>query len=312
MDQIHIPVLKDELLTFMEFQSGQIVVDATFGRGGHAKEVLKSILPNGLLIVFDRDKDAIQSAEKIKEEMKLSDENFYICHGDFSQVKKVCEEKFNIKEVDRIYADIGVSSPQLDNSGRGFSFQNDEPLDMRMNAEDISLRTAEEILMTESKEELARIFWELGEEPKSRQIADRIIDTRRKKEIKTTKDLVEIITRSLHYKTKSRKHPATKVFQALRIEVNQELDELRKLMEDGFSMLKPQGRLGIISFHSLESRLVKNYFKRLAGKIRDEIFLTEEKILGKIIKPFPIKPKRLEILKNRRSRSAELRVIEKI
>jgi 16S rRNA (cytosine1402-N4)-methyltransferase len=303
----HIPVLKGELIESLQIAKGHIVVDLTLGAGGHALAVAEVIGESGKLFAFDRDPVAIVLAkERLKDRSNIT-----YFEGKFSEVREQLEKYQVLGRIDAMYADIGVSSMQLDTPSRGFSFQQDGPLDMRMNPLDPI--SAAQVVNDFSEEELARIFRDFGDEPRARAIATMIVRRRAEKPFLKTLDLAEAIKSRIHYKTKSRKHPATRTFQAIRIYVNSEFDELKSLMASFFTTLKPQGRIGIITFHSLEDRIVKSSFKKLATidiprgvPIRDEYSAP-----GKIIRPFPLKPSAAEIAMNPRSRSAKLRVFEK-
>ena len=315
----HISVLSRELIDSLKLQAGDFVIDCTTGGGGHSEKILEKILPGGKLLAFDQDQDAIKHLEK-KFSKEIEEGSVLLEKTSFSSLETLAEKHGFTGKTASIIADIGVSSHQIDTGERGFSFQQEGPLDMRMNQEETL--TAKEVVNTFSQEEIANILWTYGEERSSRRIASRILKKREEKEITTTKELADIVAKALPYK-KSKKNPATKTFQALRIFVNQELEQLKSLLNSSFPALKKGGRLGIITFHSLEDKLVKEKFIDLAGrnKLKDlprEIPLTQEEINryniveGIIIKPFPVKPSDEEMQENPRARSAKLRVIEKV
>ncbi len=314
----HITVLKNELVEFLDLKHGDAVVDCTAGRGGHTELLLKAVGEAGKVIALDRDPDAIAFMET-RFSQEIQSGRLILRKVPFSQLKSVIADLGYEGKLAGVAADIGVSSPQIDVASRGFSFRTDGPLDMRMDSSEGE--TAADLVNNLSEAELTRIFREFGEEPKAKFAAQAIVKERAKAPIITTYQLADIVEKAIFYREKSRKHPATKIFQALRIAVNDELGELEALLEDGFSLLKKNGRMGIISFHSLEDRLVKRKFEDLTGKktkIPRDLPITEEawqKMKGakaKIIKPFPIDPSETEIETNPRSRSAKLRVLEKI
>ncbi|MEA3399284.1 MAG: 16S rRNA (cytosine(1402)-N(4))-methyltransferase RsmH [Patescibacteria group bacterium] len=281
----HVTVLKDELVDGLNIQSGDFVIDGTLGGGGHTKEIVEKFGSGVKIIAIDLDSDAIK---RTKDILAGLDSDIIYRTANFKDIDSILDG-LNIPRVDRILLDLGLSSFQLEESGRGFTFQKDEPLLMNMNKEgDL---TAEEIVNNWEEKNLADIIYGLGEERYSRRIARAIVKNR---PIKTTFELVEVIKAVVPRK---KIHPATKTFQALRIATNSELSNLEKVIERGYKRLVEGGRMGIISFHSLEDRIVKRAFKDLGGKI-----LTKK----------PMTPSGLEIKNNSRSRSAKLRIIEKI
>ncbi len=314
----HKSVLHEELINSLNLNTGDTVIDCTCGGGGHTASLLEKVGPTGLVVGFDQDPDAIKHlGEKFSHE--INSKRLKLIHSPFSNLLSHCEEMKILGGVSAIIADIGVSSYQLDEEQRGFSFMKSGPLDMRMNRSP-HIPSAKDLLETISEQELANIIFQFGEEHRSRQIARAIIKARQEGPLTTTDQLSEIIKKASHYPP-GKKHPATKTFQALRIFINQELEELQTLLNDALTTLKPTGRLGIISFHSLEDRLVKQSFQKSTGASRTpprELAFSHEQLqeimrpTGKIIKPFPIKPKKQEILNNKRARSAKLRVLEKI
>lgn len=284
---MHLPVLLEPAVDLLLGNGGTLYVDCTIGLGGHAKRVLEKN-PKAFLIGIDRDPYALQLA---KERLKPFEGRFSLYHANYSELDEVLKME-GVKEVDGFLFDLGVSMLQL-KSPRGFSFQRDEPLDMRMNPEDRI--TAYHVVNRYSEKELERIFREYGEEPYYKRVARAIVLARAKKPIETTGELVKIITSVLPYKG-GRIHPATRIFQAIRIEVNQELKSLEIALHKTLDFLKPGGRLVVISFHSLEDRIVKNFIKNHLKPLTKK----------------PITPNMDEIKKNPSSRSAKLRAGEKV
>ncbi|MBI2603848.1 MAG: 16S rRNA (cytosine(1402)-N(4))-methyltransferase RsmH [Deltaproteobacteria bacterium] len=314
----HQSVLVEESIEALSLRKGDIVVDCTAGGGGHAEKIWERIAPNGLLVCIDRDPTAIEYLQTRFSSL-IEEKKVVVIKNRFSQLETI-SKMLNISgRVGAILADLGVSSVQLDQGERGFSFLKDAPLDMRMDPSSHA-QSAADVLASLDEKELAAIFFKLGEETQARQIARAIVREREKNPIKTTQQLVNIVT-AVKGVQKKKKHPATLVFQALRIFVNEELEELQALLTHSFSVLKPHGRLAIISFQSLEDRIVKTFFKEKSDKLsnnmnlkylpvrEDDIILRAE---GRIIKPFPLLPENEEIISNKRSRSAKLRVIEKL
>ena len=316
----HYTVMKYELAEGLGLKNGSIAIDVTAGGGGHTAVLLEHVGKDGLVIAFDRDIKAINhlKAKFIKE---IDEKRLILVHDHFDNLKKHVENLDLKGKINAICADIGVSSPQIDEAERGFSFINDGPLDMRMdNSQELS---AYEVVNNYDETELARVIFQYGEEKKSRIIAKKICELRKVEPIDTTLKLANLIENTIKYKTKSRKHPATKSFQAIRIEVNKELEQLSTLLLDGFEVLSASGYFGVITFHSLEDRIVKKDFKKLAkgtikNKLPRNLPITEvelEKIndvKANLVKPFPIIPSDEEINENTRSRSAKLRIIQKL
>ncbi|NGX57342.1 MAG: Ribosomal RNA small subunit methyltransferase H [Chlamydiae bacterium] len=308
MKESHIPVLANEWLSFLPEDSLKIYVDGTLGAGGHALCVLENHPEIERFIGIDQDTNALEIAkEKI---IKWSDKVTFV-HRNFSEINQVLEE-LGIEKVDGILLDLGVSSMQLDVGERGFSFQQTGPLDMRMNRE--NELSAEIIVNTWSEEELGRIFRDYGEEWQWRRAARKLVQERSQRKIVTTKDLVEVLSPVL----KSRKvgiHPVTKVFQALRICVNSELEVLQQVLPQAINCLNPRGVLGVITFHSLEDRIVKNFFRHEASNKQDTSGLSglflEKPSTVTLLNKKPITATDEEIELNPRSRSAKLRVVEK-
>ena len=297
-NQLHVPVLSGEFENLLDVKPGGVYIDATFGRGGHSKIVLSRLSSSGRLLVFDRDVCAISCAKALAN----NDSRIEIFHSEFSEIPSILYTLR--KKIDGIFFDLGVSSPQLENSSRGFSFKFDGPLDMRMNQE--KGRTAEDWINSAPEKEIADVLWRFGEERFSRKIAKKIVNFRKDKTIKTTGVLADIIRSSI--KGSYKIDPATRSFQAIRILINEELLELESILASVLCMLKKGGRLLVISFHSIEDRLVKHHFRDLSkvdtglsGKGSPNYRLLTKK---------PIRATREEIQANRRSRSARLRGLE--
>ncbi|MFH0912507.1 MAG: 16S rRNA (cytosine(1402)-N(4))-methyltransferase RsmH [Patescibacteria group bacterium] len=292
---IHIPVLVEEAIALMDLRPGEAVVDATVGGGGHATKILPQISPGGFFLGLDRDSEAVESAyEKLSSQK--SKVELVVIPGNYNDLGDLIKEHGH-KRVDAILFDLGLSSRQL-SGRRGFSFKEDAPLDMRFDAN--QELTAAEIVNSYPKEELARIIWEFGEERASRKIADAIFTARRREKITSTGELADIVATAKGGRH-GRIHPATQTFQALRIAVNDELGLLTTALPRAIACLNQGGRLAVISYHSLEDRIVKNVFRDQA---RAE--------LVKLITKKPVVPTPDEIHSNPRARSAKLRVIEKI
>ena len=291
----HQSVLLNEVLQQLDPKSGDRVVDGTLGRAGHAAEILRRTAPDGKFWGFDKDPQAVREAKEI---LKDFGDRVMIFHEDFKNSASKLQS-LNQK-ADAFLLDLGVSSPQLDEAGRGFSFRAEGLLDMRMNPAE--LLTARQVIQTYPQKELADIFWKYGEERFSRRIAERIVEVRKKQRIETTTELESIIWQAVPASYRhGRIHPATRVFQALRIEVNREIEALELFLSRVLDVMACGGRLVIISFHSLEDRVVKNTFKDFA---RDE--------KGHIMTKKPISATRDEIQRNPRSRSAKLRAFQKV
>ncbi|MBE6421979.1 16S rRNA (cytosine(1402)-N(4))-methyltransferase RsmH [Succinivibrio dextrinosolvens] len=308
----HIPVLLNEVLDGLDIKEDGIYVDATFGRGGHSRKILERLGPSGRLYGLDRDLTAVEAAKEIK------DERFCITHSAFSNILEVCENLGIAGKVDGILMDIGVSSPQIDDPSRGFSFDKDGPLDMRMDQS--AKLDAKTIVNTYSKQDLAYIFKVYGEENFASKVAAAIVRDREKKPFETTLELSEFIKRVIGGKP-TPKHKATRCFQALRIAVNGELDELKKALDSSLDVLADNGRLCVISFHSLEDRIVKTFIKDKSQgqKVPNGLPLTfeeTEKMRLATAKVEPvggaIKATAEEIESNVRSRSATLRVCRRL
>ncbi len=291
--RMHEPVLLKEAIEFLEPRKGDIVLDATIDGGGHAAEILKKISPGGKLIGIDQDKQLLDSL--------ISKKNLVLLHGNFRNIDELLKPA-GIEKVDKTLFDLGVSSRHFEESGRGFTFRKDEPLLMNLKfPSDEDDLTAEEILNRWREEDIFKILKEYGEERFAKRIARAIVQRRKERSLKTTFELVEIIKNSVpRFYRRGRTHFATRTFQALRIAVNDELRALEEGLEKTFKILDADGRLVVISFHSLEDRIVKNFMrqKAIAGE-------------GEILTKKPVRPQEEEIIFNPRSRSAKLRAIKK-
>lgn len=305
----HIPVLLNEVLSYLDIKPNDIAIDATLGGAGHSYHILKQ-LPAGMLIGFDRDPEAIEeSSHKLK---RFS--NKLLINNNYSNLKTELENR-NINSFDKILFDLGVSSHQLD-ADRGFSFQRDEKLDMRMD------KTSNEpdaawYINNLSEEDLANIIYKYGEERLSRRIAKAICNARNLKAINSTTELASIVAKAAGFAyTKQHIHPATRTFQALRIEVNKEFEHIEKAIVDAISMLNPNGIIAVISFHSLEDRIVKRTFRKLAGKCTCPpgvpFCMCQPQKIIKLLNSKPIVPSDTEIKENPRSRSSKLRCGKKL
>jgi 16S rRNA (cytosine1402-N4)-methyltransferase len=296
--KLHIPVLLHESIDSLQLIKGDTVVDCTVNRGGHAEEIAKSIGETGTLITFDLDKQALVFSTARLQNLPNAPRVVPV-HANYRTIKAQLRE-MGIEKVDAIFADLGLSSQELDVSGRGFSFQRNEPLHMTFQSEvDQDTFTAKDLLNNLSSDLLANIFRAYGDEPQAKRIAEKIVEMRTVKPIETTQDLVDAVIEAVGKKPWQKAHPATRVFQAIRIAVNDEYEGIKELLNDGFEILKHDGRFSIITFHSGEDRIVKTFFK--------EKFANQEST-----KPLKTKPTEIEIKYNPRSRSAILRTITKI
>lgn len=307
----HEPVLLKETIDALNIKENGIYVDCTVGGAGHSIEILKRVGPHGKLVAIDQDEEALLTATN---RLKDYNDRVYFIKCNYAYLGQILDS-LNIDKVDGVLMDIGVSSHQLDEASRGFSYHQDAILDMRMDKE--QELTAKDVVNTYSKEELETIFWNYGEEKWGMRIADFIVKAREEKEISTTFELVDIIKNAIPKKVRMQsKHPAKKIFQAIRIEVNKELDVLETGILSAVERLKSGGRLVIITFHSLEDRIVKTNFKELAkgctcpSEFPVCVCGSREKI--KVITKRPIVASEEEIGRNIRSRSAKLRVAEKL
>lgn len=289
MNDFHTPVLLQEVIKYLNVEKGKRYIDATIGGGGHAVEILNR---GGIVLGIDVDEEAI---EYIKEKVKIG-ENLILVRGNFRDIDKIARLN-GFDKVDGILFDLGVSSHQLEAHDRGFSFQKEEPLDMRM---DQSLTvTAADLINGLTRKELYELFTKLGEERYARAISDSIVRARGIRQIETTKELADIVVGVSP--RQAGRHPATKVFQALRIAVNSELENIKEALPKVVTLLKKNGKIGVISFHSLEDRIVKNFFLEF-----------QKRGQGRVLTKRPVRPSLKEIEINNKSRSAKLRVFENI
>ena len=310
MEFQHIPVLYEEVLHGLALKEGGTYVDGTVGGGGHASGILSAIGANGRLLAIDQDTGALAAA---KERLAPYDGQVTFFHANFVEMPSIIDA-YAPEGVDGILIDIGVSSPQIDNAQRGFSYMHDAPLDMRMN-KDSSL-SAYDVVNNYSAKDLVRIFREYGEEKHAYKIAKCIDEARSVKNIETTFELVDIIDKCYPYKEKRNGHPAKKVFQAIRIEVNNELEELVVGLKSSLDLLDVGGRVVVITFHSLEDRIVKNLFKKMSDispVVKGMPNVPLEMLPDfKLVTNKPIIPSDYEMSSNPRSKSAKLRVIERV
>ena len=305
----HKSVLLQEAISSLNLKDNDIIVDATLGYGGHSSYILDRI-KKGHLFAFDQDSEAIRHSTS---RLSMIGTNFTIIKSNFSNMREKLLE-LGVEKVDGVLFDLGVSSPQLDDKERGFSYHQDAKLDMRMDQSQSF--SAYDVVNTYTKDELSRIFKKYGEDKFANNIAKKIVEYRENKPIETTLELVDIVKSAVPMKFRLDKHPARQIFQAIRIEVNHELDVIEPALEQALSLLKVGGRVAVITFHSLEDRLVKNYFK--------EKCMIDEKLKGmpnvpdeylpdfSLVTNKPILPSNLEIDENPRARSAKLRVIQRI
>lgn len=305
----HISVLLNEAIDALNLKEDSIIVDATLGYGGHSSYILARI-KEGFLFAFDQDSEAIRYSTNRLNEIGT---NFTIIKSNFCNMRQKLEEE-NVSSVDGVLFDLGVSSPQLDDASRGFSFHEDARLDMRMDTS--SSFSAYNVVNEYSQKELSRIFQDYGESQFSNNIAKHIVDYREKKKIETTLELVEIIKEAVPLKFRLHKHPARQIFQALRIEVNHELDVIEPTLKQALSLLNVGGRVVVITFHSLEDRIVKNYFKKVT-KIDDRVkgfpSIPDEYLPDfRLVYHKAIVATEEEVSNNKRARSAKLRVIERV
>ncbi len=308
----HVPVMLDQAVSFLKCDPGKVYVDGTLGGSGHARAILDRILPDGILIGIDQDMDAVHHGETV---LKAHASNIRLFHDNFTQLPEILSQ-LNISAVDGILVDLGLSLHQLEGSGRGFSFQKDEPLDMRMNTTN---ETTAEILVNNMPEKKMRtIFRTYGEEKWSGPIARRIIKERRKEAILTSSRLARVVESAIpgREKRSRRIHPATKVFMALRIAVNNELDRIDEFMKTVPECLNPGGRLCVISFHSLEDRIVKHRIREFASPCHcppdfPKCACGKKATMRPVVKK-TLRPSAEEISANPRARSAKLRVAERV
>lgn len=303
----HVPVLLEQAIAGLNVRADGCYVDATFGRGGHSKAILSALGPAGRLLAIDRDPQAIGEApETLKQDSRVD-----LIHGKFSDLKRYATERNLLRKVDGVLLDLGVSSPQLDEAGRGFSFRAEGPLDMRMDP--TTGPGAGEWLADVEEKQLISVIREFGEERFARPIARAIVAARAIRPIETTADLAEIVAGARPAR-KEKRHPATRTFQAIRIFINNELDELKRALEASIDVLAPGGRLCVISFHSLEDRIVKRFMRDASREPEQYRGLPEIpaharpplKLIGKAVEPDQV-----ETAANPRARSARLRIAER-
>lgn len=304
----HRAVLVEAVIEGLAVKASGRYIDATYGRGGHSAAILEALGEKGLLLAIDRDMDAVRDAQT----RFGSDPRFRIEHGTFARMEELLHQSKIGKKVDGVLMDLGVSSPQLEDPARGFSFQLDGPLDMRMDA--TKGITAAKWLATASERDISRVIKRYGEEPEARRIARAIVKARRNKPLTHTRELSQCIAQVLP-RRRGKLHPATRTFQAIRIFINDELAALERALEQAVEILGPEGRLCVISFHSLEDRIVKRFFRSRARP--DPIYAglpdvpaharPTLKLIGK-----PVRPSAEEIAENPRARSAVLRVAERV
>lgn len=305
---IHKPVLLEETLTALNIKAEGIYIDCTFGRGGHSQEILNGLGANGKLLAFDKDPQAIATANSIA----ANDERVHVKRGSFTQLKETVEGLGWQGQVDGIFLDLGVSSPQLDDAERGFSFRFDGPLDMRMDPD--SGQSAAQWLASAEERDIMMVLFDYGEEKFARRIAKAIVEAREEQPINTTKRLASIVTAANPSKER-KKDPSTRTFQAIRIFINQELEDLKICLSQAIELLAPGGRLVVISFHSLEDRIVKRFIREqckgddfpLDLPVMHEQLNQNMKMVGKAIKAG-----RNELDENPRARSAVMRIAEKL
>jgi 16S rRNA (cytosine1402-N4)-methyltransferase len=304
--------MPNEVMYYLNCRPGKIFVDGTIGGCGHAGKICEKILPDGLLIGIDQDMDAITNAEKVLEPYAA---NIRLFHGNFIHLPDFLSQ-LKIAAVDGILLDLGVSLHQIKNSGRGFSFRKDEPLDMRMDKQ--SGETAEGLINNMTRENLSSIFKDYGEERWAKQIAYKIVEARKQKKIRTSKQLTQIVIDAIpgHALSKQKIHPATRVFMALRIAVNQELERLKTFMEQIADFLNPGGRLCVLSFHSLEDRIVKQRLKALEKGCscppQLPMCVCGQNPQVSILTKKVVRPTTEEVIANPMSRSTRLRAAEKL
>ncbi|QGG47845.1 16S rRNA (cytosine(1402)-N(4))-methyltransferase RsmH [Heliorestis convoluta] len=308
----HVPVLLQEALDFLHLQEEGIYVDGTVGGAGHSKAILQALQGRGRLIGLDQDEEALEAARARLSEFASQ---VRLISSNFRHLRKVIEELGLQGSINGILLDIGVSSYQLDVAERGFSYRFDGPLDMRMNRE--AALTAAMILNDYEEEELTRVFWKYGEERWSKRIAKKIVDRRKDKPFETTDELVEIVRQAIPAAARQEGgHPAKRVFQALRIEVNDELGALQEGLQGALDVLAPGGRLVVITFHSLEDRMVKQFFAEQAQRCTCPpglpICACDRKALLKVLTKKPVEASEEELAQNKRAQSAKLRAAQKL
>ncbi len=302
----HTPVLLNETLQGLKIRSDGVYVDCTFGRGGHSRAILEQLEENGRLLAFDKDPDAIAAVD----EKLLDDPRFTLVHGSYTKLEETVKAMKLTKKVNGVFLDLGVSSPQLDDASRGFSFMRDGDLDMRM--DNSHGMTAAEWLNLASAEEIANVLYKYGDERFSRRIARVIVEQRNEAPITRTTQLADLVASTIPSREKN-KHPATRTFQAIRIFINRELEELDAVLTQAMNVLSVNGRLLVISFHSLEDRLVKRFMRDQSRgvdipreiPVTHDVFKPKLTIIGK-----PVRSQPDDIKNNPRARSAVLRIAE--
>lgn len=302
MELQHLPVLKGEVQRYLNLNSGDTVLDATLGLGGHALDILKKIGKRGKLYAIEQD---LRNLQEAKKRLKSFESQIVYIHDNFRYLKSRVTE-----EVDAILFDLGLSSAHVDEASRGFSFLKDGPLDMRFDQR--QELTAQVVLNTYSEHDLADIFWNYGEERMSKKASRLIVERRSKKLFESTVELANFLEQILPRQHAKKVHPATKIFQALRIEVNDELNALKEALDQAMHVLKIGGRIVIISYHSLEDRIVKQFFKALLQPKIESIYSTYGEPFVAALTKKPVIPTEIEISTNPRSRSAKLRAYKKI
>ena len=306
----HLPVMYAEVLQQLAIKQDGIYLDCTFGRGGHSQGILNLLGPGGQLLAVDRDSDAINSDYA---QVMLTDQRFKLKHSCFSELESIVKNASLAGKIDGILLDLGVSSPQLDNPERGFSFLRDGPLDMRMDGN--AGVSAEQWLASVDEKDLVKVLFDYGEERFARRIARAIVEKRAQSAIKTTRQLTELIEDAVPVREKH-KHPATRTFQAIRIEINRELDELKAVLQQSARVLRQGGRLVVISFHSLEDRIVKRFIRDESGAKYNpgRLPIKEVDIAKGVLKARgkALKAGKQEISQNPRARSAIMRVAERV
>jgi len=298
-EHLHLPVLLPEVLEILDCRPGRIYADGTVGSGGHSRGILEKSSPTGRLIGLDWDEEAI---ERSRKSLSPFAGRFELCSANFKDLKSVLES-LSVPGVDGVLLDLGVSTEQLESRERGFSFRWEAPLDMRMSQE--TRITAQNLVQRLPAAELELLLRELGEERWARRISRNIIRQRQTAPLRTTRELVEVVERSVP-RQRPRIHPATRTFQALRIRVNEELNNLNTFLAEGAGLLNPGGRMCILSYHSLEDRIVKNHFRewaRAKGQKGPAV---------RLLTPKPMIPSEAEVSRNPRARSAKLRAVEKL
>jgi len=304
----HKPVLLNEAIAVLDINPSGIYIDGTFGRGGHSQVIIERLNQSGRLIAFDKDPQAISMAKKVF----VNEPRFSIVHGSFAELEMYLSTQDLCCKIDGILLDLGVSSPQLDDPERGFSFQKSGPLDMRMN--DQSGMSASQWINKAKEEDIASVLYEYGEERYSRRIAKAIVRARKEQPLNDTRQLAEIIKQA-HPRWEKKKHPATRSFQGIRIFINNELDDLDKCLMQSYQCLAKNGSLAVISFHSLEDRKVKRFFRDMAegNKLPPDLPVIEADIDRKMkLTGKKIKAGKQELIDNPRARSAVLRAAKKL